>query len=475
MLGRIAKGSLGLSLGWSVLVAPATLVASTFAAPVLLPSLGLSALAPAAWAQGAPQGPPAVGVIELRPRPVTESTEFVGRIESTDRVDLKARVTGFMQERPFQEGQEVKRGDVLYRLERPPFEAQVAQAQASVASAEAELTNARVSLARAQDLARSNFGTRANLDTATAQERTANANLLSAQAQLRVAQINLGYTNIIAPIDGRIGRTNLTVGNVVSPDVGTLATIVSQDPMRVSFPISSRAATQLYERYANRGGIDAVRVRVRLNTGELYPESGRIEFIDNQINRNTDTILVRALIANPVRGNNSSGTVPSRSLIDGQFVNVYVEGVEPVQAIVVPRAAVLQDQQGSYVFIVDAEKKAQRRDITLGRALGADTVVEKGLNPGDTMVTEGIQRVRPGQAVNPAPAAPAATPAAGPVQPGSPPAGNAPASNAPAGNAPSGNAPASNAPSGTPGGSTPTGGSQAPSTQPASPAQRNPG
>ncbi|MDT8266508.1 HlyD family efflux transporter periplasmic adaptor subunit, partial [Roseomonas sp. DSM 102946] len=129
------------------------------------------------------------------------------------------------------------------------------------------------------------------------------ANLLSAQAQLRVAQINLGYTNIIAPIDGRIGRTNLTIGNVVSPDVGTLATIVSQDPMRVSFPISSRAATQLYERYANRGGIDAVRVRMRLNTGELYPESGRIEFIDNQINRNTDTILVRALVANPVRGN----------------------------------------------------------------------------------------------------------------------------------------------------------------------------
>ncbi|UPG71926.1 efflux RND transporter periplasmic adaptor subunit [Roseomonas gilardii subsp. gilardii] len=475
MLGRIAKGSLGLSLGWSALLAPATLVASTFATPVLLPSLGLSALAPAAWAQGAPQGPPAVGVIELKPRPVTESTEFVGRVEATDRVDLKARVTGFMQERLFQEGQEVKRGDVLYRLERPPFEAQVAQAQASVASAEAELTNARVSLARAQDLARSNYGTRANLDTATAQERTANANLLSAQAQLRVAQINLGYTNIIAPIDGRIGRTNLTIGNVVSPDTGTLATIVSQDPMRVSFPISSRAATQLYQRYANRGGIDAVRVRIRLNTGDLYPESGRIEFIDNQINRNTDTILVRALIANPVRGHTpNGGTVPSRSLIDGQFVNVYVEGVEPVQAIVVPRAAVLQDQQGSYVFIVDGEKKAQRRDVTLGRALGADTVVEKGLNPGDTMITEGIQRVRPGQVVNPAPAAPAAAPAAGPVQPGSAPAGSAPAGSAPT-SAPSGNAPAGTPPASAPNGGSQPGGSQAPSTQPASPAQRNPG
>lgn len=469
MLGRIAKGSLGLSLSWSALAAPAALVASTCAVPVLLSPLGLPApWVSTAWAQGAPQGPPAVGVIEVKPRPVTESMEFVGRIESTDRVDLKARVTGFMQERLFQEGQEVKRGDVLYRLERPPFEAQVAQAQAAVASAEAELTNARVSLARAQDLARSNFGTRANLDTATAQERTANANLLSAQAQLRVAQINLGYTNIIAPIDGRIGRTNLTIGNVVSPDVGTLATIVSQDPMRVSFPISSRAATQLYERYANRGGIDAVRVRVRLNTGEVYPESGRIEFIDNQINRNTDTILVRALIANPVRGNSSSGTVPARSLIDGQFVNVYVEGVEPVQAIVVPRAAVLQDQQGSYVFVLDGEKKAQRRDITLGRALGADTVVEKGLNPGDTVVTEGIQRVRPGQVVNPAPAAPSAAPAAGPVQPGS-------SNGAAGGQAPNatttGPAPGPNqgpSPSGQPP-------SAPPSSQPTPQNQRNPG
>ena len=469
MLGRIAKGSLGLSLGWSALVAPATLVASTFAVPVLLSPLGISApWAATAWAQGAPQGPPAVGVIQVQPRPVTESTEFVGRIEATDRVDLKARVTGFMQERLFQEGQEVKRGDVLYRLERPPFEAQVAQAQASVASAEAELTNARVSLARAQDLARSNFGTRANLDTATAQERTANANLLSAQAQLRVAQINLGYTNIIAPIDGRIGRTNLTIGNVVSPDVGTLATIVSQDPMRVSFPISSRAATQLYERYANRGGIDAIRVRVRLNTGELYPESGKIEFIDNQINRNTDTILVRALIANPVRGNSSSGTIPARSLIDGQFVNVYVEGVEPVQAIVVPRAAVLQDQQGSYVFVLDGEKKAQRRDITLGRALGADTVVEKGLNPGDTVVTEGIQRVRPGQPVNPAPAAEATTPAAGPVEPGSP--GGAARNQAPNATT-TGPAPGPNqgpSPSGQPP-------SAPPSSQPTPQNQRNPG
>ncbi|MFC0408049.1 efflux RND transporter periplasmic adaptor subunit [Roseomonas elaeocarpi] len=383
MLGRTATGSLGLSLGWSLLTATA-------------------------FAQGAPQGPPAVGVIQVAPQPVTESTEFIGRVEATDRVDIVARVTGFMQEQLFREGQEVKRGDILYRLEKPPFEAQVAQSQANVASAEAELANARVSLGRAQELARSNFGTRANLDTATAQERTSTASLLGSQAALRVSQINLGYTDIAAPIDGRIGRTNITVGNVVSPTAGTLATIVSQDPMRVAFPISARQAEELRQRYAGRGGLDATRVRLRLSDGSLYDQSGKIVFLDNQIDRNTDTLLVRALIPNPRRGN-AGDTVGGRQLIDGQFANVLVEGIQPVQAIVIPRAAVLQDQQGSYVFVLGSDRKAARRDVTLGRPLGENVVVEKGLENGQTVVTEGIQRVRPGQEVNPAPAS---TPAA---------------------------------------------------------------
>lgn len=186
-----------------------------------------------------------VGVVPAERRSVTESNEFVGRIEAIGRVDLRARVTGFIQEQTFREGQEVRAGEVLFRLERAPFEAEVARAQAQVAAAEAELANARIALNRARELVRTAAGTQVRVDDALAAERSANAGLLGAQAQLRVAQINLGYTEITAPIDGKIGRVTYTVGNTVSPTSQPLATIVSQDPMRVSFPVSLRTGGEL--------------------------------------------------------------------------------------------------------------------------------------------------------------------------------------------------------------------------------------
>ncbi|WP_241667191.1 efflux RND transporter periplasmic adaptor subunit, partial [Muricoccus nepalensis] len=393
----------------------------------LLLAASLAAPGPA-QAQFGPQGPPAVGTQEAARRPVTESTEFVGRVEAVQRVDIAARITGFLQEVVFREGQEVKRGDVLYRIERQTFEAEVARTNANIASAEAELTNARVALSRAQELQRSGAGTRVTLDNATAQERTANAQLLAARAAARSAEINLNYTEITSPIDGKIGRTNVTIGNVVGPTSGTLATIVSQDPMRVAFPVSQRQALELRDRYASRGGADAVRIRFRTTDGRLSPQIGRVDFIDNQINRATDSILIRARVPNP-----PTGPEGDRDLIDGQFVNVYVEGVEPVLAITIPRAAVLQDQQGSYVFIVDNEGKAQRRNLRLGKNTPEVAVVESGLNLGDKVIVEGIQRVRPGQQVNAAPVA------ASPGQPGAP--GSSPGGGAPAaGGATSGSA-----------------------------------
>ncbi|MFC7735142.1 efflux RND transporter periplasmic adaptor subunit [Roseomonas sp. GCM10028921] len=395
-----------------------------------IPLLGLLALAAPAQAQFGPQGPPAVGVMEAARRPVTESTEFVGRVEAVERVDIVARITGFLQERLFQEGQEVKRGDPLYRIERQTFEAELARAQANIASAEAEVANARVTLSRAQELTRTGAGTRVALDNATAQERTANAQLVAARAAARTAEVNLGYTEIASPIDGKIGRTNVTVGNVVGPQTGTLATIVSQDPMRVSFPISQRQALELRDRYASRGGAEAVQIRFRTADGKTYPEIGRIEFIDNQINRATDSILVRARVSNPPREGGD------RALIDGQFVTVFVQGVEPVLAITIPRAAVLQDQQGSYAFIVDGESKAQRRNLRLGRNTPETAVVEEGLNPGDRVIVEGIQRVRAGQQVNAAPAG--APPGPGGGAPGAPGGGSAAAGNGPASAAPGG-------------------------------------
>jgi membrane fusion protein (multidrug efflux system) len=405
--------------------------------PLLLaaPLLALLGGTPA-LAQFGPQGPPAVGVQEATRRPVTESTEFVGRVEAVEKVDIIARITGFLQERLFQEGQEVKRGDPLYRIERQTYEAELARAQANIASAEAEVANARLTLARAQELSRTGAGTRVSLDNATAQERTANAQVVAARAAARSAEVNLGYTDITSPIDGKIGRTVVTIGNVVGPQAGALATIVSQDPMRVSFPVSQRQALELRDRYASRGGVEAVQVRFRTADGKTYPDVGRIEFIDNQINRATDSILIRARVPNPRRPPTND-----RALIDGQFVTVYVEGVEPVLAITIPRSAVLQDQQGSYAFIVDAEGKAQRRNLRLGRNTPQIAVVEEGLNAGDKVIVEGIQRVRPGQQVNAAPVAADPAAQAGQRQGGAPAAPGGAGSNAAAGNAPASAAP----------------------------------
>lgn len=368
-------------------------------------AIGLIAVAQPAFAQFGPSGPPAVGVMTVAPRPVTETADFVGRVEATDRVELLARVTGFLQERLFKEGTEVKQGDVLFRLEKPPFEAELARARSTLASAEAEQANARINLGRARELLRTPAGQQSRVDDATASERTSAASVMGAQAQLRTAEINLGYTEITAPITGKIGRSNFAVGSVVGPSAGPLATIVSQDPMRVAFPVSARQALELRNRYESRGGADAVRIRIKLSDGRVYPHPGRIEFIDNQIDRNTDSILIRALIPNPVRQvNGRPAPDGDRELIDNLFVNVVVEGVQPVMALTVPRAAVLQDQQGSYVLVVDAEKKAQRRNIRLGRSTPETAVIEDGLKEGETVITEGIQRVRPGQEVNPAPA-----------------------------------------------------------------------
>ncbi|HZF76544.1 MAG TPA: efflux RND transporter periplasmic adaptor subunit [Acetobacteraceae bacterium] len=369
-----------------------------------LAALIITVAAAPAQAQFGPQGPPAVGVTPAELRPITESTEFVGRVEAVSRVDIRARVTGFLQEQLFREGQEVQAGEILYRLERAPFEAEVERARAQVAAAEAEVTNARTALNRARTLVASSAGTQARVDEALAAERTATAQLLGAQAQVRAAQINLGYTEIAAPITGKIGRSTYSVGNVVSPTAQPLATIVSQDPMRIVFAVSQRTALELRNRYESRGGAEAVQVRISLSDGRTYPQTGRIDFIDTQIDRNTDTILVRALMPNPVREGRFAQASGDRELIDGQFVNVRVEGNEPVQAIVIPRAAIAQDQGGSFVFVVDAEARAQRRAVRLGRGSAEAAVVEDGLQAGENVITEGLQRVRPGQPVNAAPA-----------------------------------------------------------------------
>ena len=209
-------------------------------------------------AQSAPGAPPAVGIVEAIQRPITESSEFLGRIEAVNRVNVVARVTAFLEARPFTEGAEVKKGDQLYRLERGPFEADLASKQAQVAQLQATLDNAKLTTERARTLLGGPAGQQSTYDAALANQLSLEAQVRAAQALVQSSQINLDYTVITAPIDGKIGRTAVTEGNVVSPGSGALTTIVSQDPMYVTFPVPLRQGLELRERYGPRGGLEAV-------------------------------------------------------------------------------------------------------------------------------------------------------------------------------------------------------------------------
>jgi membrane fusion protein (multidrug efflux system) len=410
----------------------------------------LLGLAPgAALAQGGPGGPPAVGTTIVRPTAITETDEFVGRVQAINRVNLVARVTGFLTKRLFTEGAEVKQGDLLYQIEKPPFEADVQAKTAAVAQAQATLQNATITLNRAQTLLNTPAGQRSTYDDAVAAQRGDAALLLAAQANLQTSQINLGYTDITAPIAGKISRTAITVGNVVNPSTGTLATIVSQDPMYVYFPIATRTALDLRDKYADKGGTAAVVVKLRLPNGKMYEQDGHIDYIDPFVSQNTDTIGIRAVTPNPLLPGAAPGSPGDRELTDGEFVTVLLQGVTPIQALAIPQSAILADQQGQYVFVVGPGNKAEQRRITTGQSAGSMATVTTGLKDGETIISDGIQRVRPGITVNPAPAQPGPGGAAGP--PGGVPASNASAPAAPGSG--SGNGPQQAAtPQATPGG-----------------------
>lgn len=366
-------------------------------------------------AQGPGGGPPAVGIVRVEKRPITETSEFVGRIEATDRVALVARVTAFLEKMLFTEGAEVKKGDLLYVLEQPPFQADVQAKQAAIQQAQAQLQNADITLQRALALLHTPAGQQSNVDNAKATALSDAAQVLAAQAQLQQSQINLGYTEIRAPINGKIGRTAVTIGNVVSPSSGTLTTIVSQDPMYVTFPVPVRTAIELRGRYVEqyaqkgeleKGGFKAVVIKVRLPDGRIYAQTGELNFANNSISENTDTILLRGTIPNPPISKMRVDNAAVRELADGEFVTVLLEGVQPVEMLAIPRAAVLSDQQGDYVLTVGAGNKVQQARIQLGQSTPTIATVTTGLSEGEMVILEGLQRVRPGQVVSPGPATP---------------------------------------------------------------------
>ncbi len=324
-----------------------------------------------------------VGVVRAERKPIEETRGFVGRVDAINRVQVRARVTGYLEAVLFTEGGAVKEGDRLYRIEQGLFDAAVKQAEAEVERAKANKVLTAIQLQRAEDLLAKSAGTVVARDQALAADQQAAANVLGAEANLQTARINLGYTDIVTPIAGRIGKTNITKGNVVGPDSGVLTTIVSQDPMYVTFPVSQRDFQRTTEA-ARQAHAKSARVRVRFSDGTLYDQVGEISFMDVTVDRATDTVLVRATIANP-----------NNDLIDGQLVQVEAISGTPQEKVLVPQAALIADQGGVYVFIVDNGKAAIRR-LKVSGAHGADMIVEEGLSGGELVIVEGLQKIHAG-------------------------------------------------------------------------------
>ena len=337
-----------------------------------------------------PAAKPAVGVSPATLKGVQRSFEFVGRIKAVETVQVRARVEGFIDGVLFREGQDVKAGDPLYRIEKVLFQAQVDQAKANLASAEAEVTNARLQYARHAQLARDQFTPQAQVDQAKAALDTGIAKVLQMRAVLKQAEVNLDYTDIHSPIDGRIGRTAYTVGNLVNPSSGVLATIVSQDPIYVQFPVSVRELETIREtRRREDGELSKIEIRVRLPSGGEYPHRGVWNLTDPQVDQQTDTLIMRATIPNP-----------ERRLTDGQFVTAIIRERHEEPRLVVPQAALQIDQSGYYVLVVDGEHKVEQRRIQTGPNQDTDIVVTSGLREGENVIVDGIQKVRPGQVVS---------------------------------------------------------------------------
>jgi membrane fusion protein (multidrug efflux system) len=337
----------------------------------------------------APPATPTVGVRPAAMKGVSRSFEFVGRIKAIDKVEVRARVEGFLEKVLFREGQDVKAGDLLYQIEKVQFQTQVDQARANLAAAEAEATNAHLQYSRQLALSQHQWSPQSVVDQNKASNDTSRAKVLQMRAALTQAEVNLDYTDIRSPIDGRIGRTAYTLGNLVNPASGVLATIVSQDPIYVLFPVSVRDLEIIREaRRSEDGSLAKIEIRVRLSNGRDYPQRGVWNLTDPQVDQQTDTLMMRATIPNP-----------DRQLVDGQFVTAAIRQRREEPRLVVPQAALQIDQSGHYVLVVDDQHKVEQRRIQTGPNRDTDIVITSGLREGENVIVDGVQKVRPGQIV----------------------------------------------------------------------------
>jgi membrane fusion protein (multidrug efflux system) len=361
--------------------------------PVLL----LCGVTVPAHAQQPSSTPLSVGVVKAERTAIKKSLTFVGRVEAVNRVEVRARVTGYLEEVLFKEGDMVKVGAPLYRIEHGLFQAAVEQAQGALERSKASQALSQIQLQRAQDLLDKQAGTAVARDQAKAADDQAKGAVMQDEANLTTAQINLGYTDIASPIDGEIGRTNITKGNVVSPQSGVLTLIVSVDPMYVTFPVSDSDLLRAREAGRDVGMKDLTdfKVRIRFSNGSLYDQIGSLNFLNVTVDRTTDTVLARASVPNP-----------KAVLIDGQLVTAEIEIGTPQEKVVVPQSALIADQGGVYVFIVEDGKAVTRR-VKPGSEAGTGVVIDEGLKGGELVIVDRLQAVRPGAAVTAQPAQPA--------------------------------------------------------------------
>lgn len=364
---------------------------STFRSLTLAALIASSAaiLAPVARAQEAAPEAQAMPVTVERAilRDLEESETFTGRVEAIEAVALQAKVAGYLKVKHFQEGGPVAAGDLLFELEDDTYRNQVDQARAAHAVAEAQHKLAVQTYERQKVLTERDVQSQASLDTASANLDAAVAQVAVAQAQLDAAELNLGYTRIKAPITGRIGRSDVSIGALISSQSGPLATVVQTDPIYVSFPVPQAQMLAVEKRHAKP---DDIVIQLMLSDGSEYAEDGRIAFADIQATASTDSLLARASFANP------DGT-----LVDRQIVSVRIASKTPLKLLTIPQQALLLDQQGAYVLTVGDDGTVNQARIETGQEQGTYLAVTSGLTEGEMVIVGGIQKVRPGMKVAP--------------------------------------------------------------------------
>jgi multidrug efflux system membrane fusion protein len=349
---------------------------------------------------GPPAGPAArpatpVSVATVETREIVNWSEFSGRLEAIERVELRSRVSGIVEAVHFREGGLVKQGDLLISIDQAPYQAEFERAQAQVLAAQARVALATGEHERGQQLMASRNVSQRELDTRYNALREAQANLRAAEAAQQTARLNLDYTQIRAPISGRIGRLGVTVGNLVAAGASAplLTTLVSVDPIYASFDADERSVLDaLASLSGEERALDRIPVRLATATSEAGSYTGKLHFVDNGVDAASGTVRVRALLDNP-----------DGKLLPGQFVRVQMGQARAAEGLVVNERAVGTDQNKKFVFVVGPDNKALWREVTLGATHEGLRIVTSGLKPGERIVVNGLQRIRPGAEVAPEP------------------------------------------------------------------------